>query len=84
LSKFFRIDFASGSPFKLSNPLALAVAPGSKSVNLKPAGSEFPYCAIENRVLAFAAFANLFLTQARVRSALARLLSFQQPKLFST
>ena len=46
-------------PDRLANPLALAVALGCESVNLKAAVGHFPDCAFEDRELAATAFADL-------------------------
>src|SRR5215510_13389998 len=47
-----------------ANPLVLAVAPGPKSVDLKPVAGDLPDCAFEDREFASAAFANASLDPA--------------------
>jgi hypothetical protein len=49
------------SPFKLGKPLALAVVPGPKSVNLEAAAGDLPAGAFEDWKFVLAAFPDAFL-----------------------
>src|SRR6516162_8835156 len=67
----------------LANPLTLAVAPGSKSVNLEAADFDFSDRAFKNRELACTAFAHLFLNPLqRSRRRLRDLSISSSPRCF--